>query len=471
VRAAGTPAPGYDLVVLGAGPGGYVAAVRAAQLGLRTAVVERDRPGGVCGNWGCIPSKALLTDAALFAEVRAGAGRGIVADGLRVDFPRVLARSREAADRQAKGVEFLFRKHGVAYHHGVGRLAAGGVEVSADGSPPERLGTRQLLLATGSRERLLPGLDVDGTVVLTSREALASPELPASVVVIGGGAVGVEFAYVYASFGARVTVVEMAETLLPGMDAELGRELERAFRRQGIEVLTGHRYERLERRADGADVTVSGPGGERTLAAARVLVAVGRVPLTDELGLDAAGVRTEKGFVVTDGAMRTTAEGVYAIGDLVGPLLLAHAASTQGVIAVETMAGKRPNGAGFDPEGVPVCIYCQPEVAVVGLTEAEARARGHDVRVGKFPLRALGKAMASGHMDGFVKLVSEARFGAVLGVHMIGAGVTELIAEGTLARTLEATTAELADTVHAHPTFAEALREAALVARGEGMNV
>jgi dihydrolipoamide dehydrogenase len=470
VSAAGTSAPGYDLVVLGAGPGGYVAAVRAAQLGLRTAVVERDRAGGVCGNWGCIPSKALLTDAALFAELRAGATRGIVADGLRVDFARVVARSRAAADRQAKGVEFLFKKNGVDYHHGTGRLAAGGLEVSADGSAPVQLATRRLLLATGSRERVPRGLEVDGTVVVTSREALALSDLPASVVVIGGGAVGVEMAYVYASFGARVTVVEMAETLLPGMDPELGRELARAFKRQGIEVLTGHRYVRLARRAEGAEVTVAAADGERDLPAARVLVAIGRVPLTDELGLDAAGVRTEKGFVVTDDAMRTTAEGVYAIGDLVGPLLLAHAASTQGVIAVETMAGKR-SGGGFDPERVPVCIYCQPEVAAVGLTEAEAKARGHDVRVGKFPLRALGKAMASGHMDGFVKLVTDARHGAILGVHMIGAGVTELIAEGTLARTLEATTAELADTVHAHPTFAEALREAALVARGEGVNV
>jgi len=456
----------YDLVVLGAGPGGYVAAIRAAQLGLRTAVVERDRPGGVCGNWGCIPSKAILADAALFAEMRGGARRGILADNLRVDYARVIARSREVADRQAKGVEFLFKKNGIAYHHGAGRLERGGVAV--DG---ERLGARFVLLASGSREQTLPGLEIDGEVVLTSREALERPLLPASVVIVGGGAVGVEFAYIYATFGAKVTVVEMAETLLPGMDADLGRELARAFARQGIDVLTGHRYQSLVGRERGAGVTVAGADGSRTLEAALVLVAVGRAPLSEDLGLDEAGVRTEKGFVVVDANMRTSAEGVYAIGDLVGPLLLAHAASAQGMVAVETMAARRAEGQGLDPTRVPACIYCMPEVAAVGLAEADARARGHELRVGKFPFRALGKAMASGHTDGFVKVVSEARRGEILGVHMIGAGVTDLIAEAGLARTLEATAEELVATVHAHPTMAEALREATLVARGEGINI
>src|SRR5213594_2022487 len=365
------------MVVLGAGPGGYVAAIRAAQLGLRTAVVERDRPGGVCGNWGCIPSKAILADAALFAEMKGGARRGILADNLRVDYARVIARSREVADRQAKGVEFLFKKNGIAYHHGAGRLVRGGVTV--DGA---RMGARFVLLATGSRERTLPGLEIDGEVVLTSRAALERPVLPASVVIVGGGAVGVEFAYVYATFGAKVTVVEMAETLLPGMDADLGRELARAFARQGIDVLTGHRYQSLVRRERGAGVTDAGADGARTLEAALVLDAVGRAPLSEDLGLDEAGVRMEKGFVVVDASMRTSAEGVYAIGDLVGPLLLAHSASAQGIVAVEHMAGKEAEGAGFDPTRVPICVYCIPEVAAVGLTEAEARDRGYEVRIG-----------------------------------------------------------------------------------------
>ncbi len=461
----------YDLVVLGAGPGGYVAAIRAAQLGLRTAVVERDRPGGVCGNWGCIPSKAILSDATLFTEAKAAAKRGMLSGDLRADYGRVIDRSREVADRQAKGVELLFKKNAIAYHHGSGRLAPGGMMVSAEGAAAARLGARFVLLATGSAERTLPGLEVDGKVVVTSREALESRHLPASVVVVGGGAVGVEFAYVLASFGARVTVVEMAATLLPGMDVDLGRELERAFKRQGIEVLTGYRYERLVRRAAGAEVTVVGAEGTaRSLEAEQVLVAVGRAPLSGGIGLEDTGVRVEKGFVVADRAMHTSAEGVFAIGDLVGPLLLAHAASEQGLVAVETMAG-RHDGHGFDPLRIPLCVYCQPEVAAVGLTEAEARASGHEVRVGKVPFRAFGKAMAAGHVEGFVKLVAGGRHGEILGVHMVGAGVTELIAEAGLARTLEATTAELTATVHAHPTLAEALREAALVAEGRGVNV
>ena len=457
----------FDLVVVGAGPGGYVAAIRAAQLGLRTAVVERDRPGGVCGNWGCIPSKAILADAALFAEMKTAAKRGLLADNVRVDYARVIARSREVADRQAKGVEFLFKKNGITYRQGVARLVRGGVVVGGD-----RLDARQVLIATGSRERTLPGLVVDGDVVVTSREALEVPRLPASAVVIGGGAVGVEFAYVWATFGTRVTVVEMAETLLPGMDADLGRELERAFKRQGIEVLTGHRYASFARGAEAGRVTVDGPAGaRRDLEAARVLVAVGRAPLSDDLGLAELGVRTERGFVTVDANMRTGVDGVYAIGDVVGPLLLAHAASEQGVVAVETMAGKRRDGDGVDPANVPACIYCQPEVAAVGMTEAEARERGHDVRVGKFPFRALGRAMASGHTDGFVKVVTDARYGAILGVHMIGSGVTDLIAEAGLARTVEATADDVIATVHAHPTMAEGFREAVLVAVGQAVNV
>jgi dihydrolipoamide dehydrogenase len=459
-----------DLVVVGAGPGGYVAAIRAAQLGLRTAVVERERAGGVCGNWGCIPSKAILADAELFRAVRDGAARGIVTDGLRPDFGRVMARSRAVAAQQAKGVESLFRKHGIALIQGEGTLVTGGVEVVRAGAEPEMLRAPHVLLATGSRERTLPGLEVDGTVVQTSREALDDPRLPSSLVVIGGGAVGVEFAYAYACFGTSVTVVEMAGTLLPGMDVDLGRELQRAFRRQGIEVLVDHRFEHLAREAAGARVTVRGPAESRVLEAERILVAVGRSPLSEGIGLEAAGVRTQRGFVVVDPLMRTSVPGVFAIGDLVGPLLLAHAASEQGVAAVEAMAGRRDGGAALDVAQVPMCVYCQPEVASVGLTEAQARERGA-VQVGLMPFRALGKAMATGHRDGFVKLVAGARHGEVLGVHMIGHGVTDLIAEAGLALTLEATTRELRDTVHAHPTLAEALREAALAADGEAVNI
>jgi dihydrolipoamide dehydrogenase len=446
-----------DLVVIGAGPGGYVAAIRAAQLGLRTTVVEQDRAGGVCGNWGCIPSKAILADAEIYRELRHAGARGIVADGLRVDFARVLARSREAAARQAQGVESLFRKHRIELVQGWGRPVAGGVEVQRDGAKSERLAARHVLLATGSRERLPPGLRVDKDVVQTSREALEDPRLPASLIVIGGGAVGVEFAYAYASFGSRVTVVEMAETLLPGMDADLGRVL-------------GHRFEHLELEGDRGCVTVAAGSGPRTLHAHRVLAAVGRAPLTDGLELDALGARTDHGFVVVDGAMRTSAKALSAIGDLVGPLLLAHAASEQGVLAVETIAGHRNGMPAFDPTRVPMCVYCQPEVAAIGLTEAEARARG-PIKVGKVPFRAIGKAMATGHTEGMAKLIAGARHGEILGVHLIGHGVTELVGEAGLALTLEATTHELRDTVHAHPTLSEILREAALAAQGEAVNI
>jgi dihydrolipoamide dehydrogenase len=459
-----------DLVVVGAGPGGYVAAIRAAQLGLRTTVVERDRVGGVCGNWGCIPSKAILADAELYRTVCDGAARGVIAEGLRPDFARVIARSREVAAQQARGVESLFRKHAVTLVQGQAALVADGVEVADDGAAPERLRARHVLLATGSRERTLPGLDVDGSVVQTSREALADARLPASVVIIGGGAIGVEFAYAYASFGAQVTVVEMERSLLPGMDVDLGRELARAFAKQRIEVLTGHRFERLERTAPGAQVTVRGDTQSRTLAAERVLVAVGRAPLTEGLRLEDRRVRTERGFIVVDGAMRTSTAGISAIGDLVGPLLLAHTASEQGVLAVEAMVREGEGARSLDVTRVPMCVYCQPEVAAVGLTEAEARSRG-EVKVGRFPFRALGKAMATGQTTGFVKVVAGARYGEILGVHMIGHGVTDLIAEAGLARTLEATTRELRDTVHAHPTLAEALREAALAADGEAINI
>ena len=457
-----------DLVVIGAGPGGYVAAIRAAQLGLRTAVVEAERAGGVCGNWGCIPSKAILADATLANDLRAAAKARIVADVPAFDFGAVIDRSRQVAERQAKGVEFLFKKNKIAFHQGRGRLVKGGVAVqTAKGE--ERLEAKHVILATGSVERILPGMTIDGEVVCTSREALARRALPASVVIIGGGAVGVEFAYAYRSFGARVTVVEMAEQLLPGMDGDLGAELARQFGRQGMALMVGTRVTGVTRTGASGKVGVQGPKGELMLDADMVLVAVGRAPDPSGLGLEEAGVRTERGRVVVGPRMETSAPGVFAIGDLVGPLLLAHAASEQGVIAVEAIAGRSPRP--FDPDGVPMCVYCEPEVAAVGLTEAEAKARGIAVKTGTLPLRALGKAMALGKTDGFVKVVLDARYDALLGVHMIGPAVTELIAEAGLARTLEATADDVIATSHAHPTLSEAFREATLAAVGRAVNI
>jgi dihydrolipoamide dehydrogenase len=460
--------PAFDLVVIGAGPGGYVAAIRAAQLGLRTAVVEAERAGGVCGNWGCIPSKAILADATLANDLRAAAKERIVSGVPAFDFGRVIDRSRAVAERQATGVEFLFKKNKIALHAGRGRLVDGGVAVTT-ARGEERLETRYVILATGSVERVLPGMEIDGEVVCTSREALARRTLPASVVVIGGGAVGVEFAYAYRSFGATVTVVEMAEQLLPGMDADLGGELAKQFGRQGIVVLVGTRVTQVARASKGARVGIDGKEGQRELEAEMVLVAVGRAPDPSGLGLEEAGVRSERGRIAVGPTMQTSAPHVYAIGDLVGPMLLAHAASEQGVIAVEAIAGMTPRP--FEPDNVPMCVYCEPEVAAVGLTEAQAASRGIAVRAGTVPMRALGKALAIGKTEGFAKVVLDAKYGAVLGVHMIGHAVTELVAAAGLARTLEATADEVIATSHAHPTLSEAFREASLAALGRAVNI
>jgi dihydrolipoamide dehydrogenase len=458
----------FDVVVVGAGPGGYVAAIRAAQLGLRTAVVEADRPGGVCGNWGCIPSKAILADANLANDMRAAQKARLIAAAPPVDFGRVIERSREVADRQAKGVEFLFKKNEITYYHGRGKLVPGGVGVTTERGDA-RLAAPHVILATGSVERVLPGMKVDGRIVLTSREALEHPTLPASVVVIGGGAVGVEFAYAYRSFGAEVTVVEMADQLLPGMDADLGKELARQFGRQGITVHLGTRVTGVATAGDGARVEVEGRDGKRSLDAKMVLMAVGRAPDPGDLGLDGVGIKTERGRVAVGPTMETSARGIYAIGDLVGPYLLAHAASEQGVIAAEAIAGESPRP--FDADNVPMCVYTEPEVAAVGLTEAQARERGVEVRTAAVPFRAFGKAMAIGKTDGFVKVVLDARYGAVLGAHMVGHVVTEIIAGAGIARRLEATADDVIATSHAHPTLSEAFREATLAAVGRAVNI
>lgn len=459
----------YDLVVVGAGPGGYVAAIRAAQLGLRTAVVEKDRPGGVCLNWGCIPSKAILTSAELYEDVKHGEQYGIKVSGLSFDYAQVIRRSREVAGRLAKGVEYLLKKNKIPLVRGAGRIEGGNrVVVEADGQDPQRLDTDRILLATGSRERTLPGLEVDGTQVITSFEALTDREIPESIVIVGGGAIGVEFAYVYRTFGSRVTVVEMEPQLLPGVDADVARELERAFEKKGIEVLTGTTYDRLEKHPGRVEVRLNGGDGPKERTANKVLVAVGRAPLSDGLGLEDAGVGVERGFIQVDARLRTANPAVSAIGDVNGPPLLAHAASEEGIAAVEFMAGQREKAV--DPTRIPACIYCQPQVAVFGLSEEQARARGHEVKVGKFPFRALGKALASGHDEGLVKLVVDKEYGEILGCHIVGRGATDLIAEVGLARTLEATTAELTETVHAHPTLSEAILEAALAAEGRGIN-
>jgi dihydrolipoamide dehydrogenase len=459
----------FDLAVIGSGPGGYVAAIRAAQLGQRVAVIEEDRAGGVCLNWGCIPSKALLTGAELVDQLRNhGDTFGVAAGSLVLDYGKVIDHSRKSADRLCKGVQSLFKKNQITLVRGRGRLASP-TRVAVTGDDAGEIDADRVLLATGSTEWVPPGVSVDGERVLTSREALVSKRMPDSIVIIGAGAVGLEFAYVYAMYGAKVIVIEMAGQALPGADPEVAQVVEREFRRKKIEIRTNTRFEELKVEPSGVRVAVrKGDAGEALLAD-QVLVAIGRRPLSADLGLEAVGVATDaKGFIPVDGHFATNVPGVLAIGDLAGAPLLAHKASEEGIAAVEFAAGvARP---ALDHRKIPACIYCQPQVAWIGLTESEAQSQFGEVRVGRFPFTASGKAVASGHTAGFVKLIAEPRFGEIIGAHIVGHGATELIAELSLAMTLEATTAEIAGTCHAHPTLSEAILESALAAEGRGIN-
>jgi len=460
----------FDLAVVGAGPGGYVAAIRAAQLGLRVAVIESERPGGVCLNWGCIPTKSLLTGAELVESLRErGAAFGINTGGITLDYGRAIDHSRRVADRLCQGVQSLLKKNRIELVRGRARLS-GRTSLEVSGPDARSVEAAHILLATGSREWVPPDVAVDGKRVLTSREALESRTVPDRLLIIGAGAVGIEFAYVYATYGARVTVLEMADQMLPGADAEVSKALEKEFRRKGIEVLLGCRFEKIDNGRDAVRVAYSRSDRSEEIAVDQVLLAVGRRPETDALGLEAAGVALdERGFVSVDERHCTSVSTVAAIGDVAGAPLLAHKASEEGVAAVEYMAGlDRPP---LDPLRIPACIYAQPQVAWIGLTEAQARAEhGDAVRIGKFPFSAVGKAVAADHTAGFVKLVVSAEFGEILGAHIVGAGATELIAEVSLAMQLEATTAEVAHTVHAHPTLSEAIWEAALSAEGRSLN-
>ena len=459
----------YDLVVIGSGPGGYVAAIRAAQLGMKTAVVEKEQPGGVCLNWGCIPSKAILTSAELYEDLKESEHFGIKVQGLSCDYAQVIKRSRQVAGRLAKGVEFLLKKNKIPLLKGAGRLAGPNlVVVEAEGQSAQQVEADKILIATGTKERSLPGLDIDGKQILTSYEALTHTEIPDSVLIIGGGAIGVEFAYIYSTFGSRVTVVEMESQLLPGVDTEIAHELEKSFKKKGIEILTSTKFHSIKKFPGRLDVTLENSGDTKERTANMVLVAVGRVPLSAGLGLEELGVEFDRGYIKVNEHFQTACPSVYAIGDIIGPPLLAHAASEEGVAAVECMAGEREKGA--DPLKIPACIYCQPQIAVIGLSEQQAREQGYEVSIGKFPFMASGKALAAGHDEGMVKLVVDKEYGEILGCHIIGRGATDLIAEVGLARTLEATTAELAGTVHAHPTLSEAIMEAALSAEGRSIN-
>ena len=457
----------YDLLILGSGPGGYVAAIRAGQLGMKVAIVERDEIGGICLNWGCIPSKALLRSAEVLDMVKHAADFGISFDNLQYDFGKAIDRSRTIVRRLTNGVGFLLKKNNITHVKGTGVLRdRNTVEIVETG---QTLTATNTIVSTGARQRNLPNLPIDREVVITSREALEMRDSPQRVVIVGGGATGAEFASIYQTYGAAVTIVELMSRLVPLEDEEVSEQLERAFRRQGIEVKTSASVSGIRVTGKMAEVSVSTDKGESVIECDRVLVAVGVQGNTDGIGLETVGVETNNSFIAVDEHMRTSVPGVYAIGDATGKMLLAHVASAQGVTAVEHIAGREPPGLEYD--WMPRAIYCKPQVASFGLTETQARDQGHAVKIGKFPMSASGKAMALGETAGLVKLVVDADIGEILGVHMIGAEVTELLGEMSLVKLLEGTTAELGWAVHPHPTISEALKEAALAAEGQAVHI
>lgn len=472
----------FDLTVIGSGPGGYIAAIRAAQLGMSVAIIERDKPGGTCLNWGCIPSKALLKCAEMYTHFSHSEDYGISHKGLSFDYSKVVDKSRNASSTLSKGVEFLLKKNKITSFKGTGRLIAKN-KVAIIGDNSSEIESERILLATGSVPRTIPGLEIDKKIVMTSDEAIMHREVPKSVAIIGGGYIGAEFAYVYNSFGSKVTIIEMEKQIMPGADEEVAKEAEKILKKQGMNILTNTKYKSLKKNKTSATITVENvvSGEETQIKAEMVLVSIGRKAVAnaaptsfsyyetgDSLGLSDIGVELDDyGHIKTDEDYMTTCSGVYAIGDVIGPPMLAHKASEEGVVAVERMMGMNSK---VHYNRIPGCVYCQPEIAMIGLTEKQAKDQGYNIDIGRFPYKAVGKAVAVGETDGFVKIISDSKTGEILGGHIIGQGATEMIAEIGIAQTLESTPLEIAITSHAHPTLSEAVMEAALGALGRTRN-
>jgi dihydrolipoamide dehydrogenase len=460
----------YDIVIVGGGPGGYTAAIRASQLGMKAALVERDRLGGVCLNWGCIPTKALLRNAEIYTALTHADEWGITAKDVSFDFSRIIKRSRGVADRISKGVEYLMKKNTITVYAGSAHLtAADSLEVRAEGKPPVVLKAPHIVLATGARPRSIPNVVIDRKRIITSTEAMTLPSRPDSMIIIGAGAIGIEFATFYSALGTKVTVVEMMPSILPIEDKELTKLLASSLTRRGVELLTETRVEGAQAGNTGVTVSVQKGGESRTLTADVALVAIGVQGNVEHLGLEALSVRIERGHIAVDKHYRTSTPGISAIGDVIGPPWLAHVASAEGICCVEAIAGKNPQPV--DYACVPGCTYCSPQLASVGLTEESAKAEGYEVKIGRFPYRPLGKAMAIGETEGMVKLIFDAKYGEILGAHILGADATELIAELVLAKKMELTGPDLFHTIHAHPTLSEAVMEAAAAAYGEAISI
>lgn len=455
----------FDIIVIGSGPGGYVAAIRASQLGKTVAIVEKAELGGICLNWGCIPTKALLKSAQVFEYLKHSNDYGISVADAKADFDAIVKRSRGVANGMSKGIEFLMKKNKITVIKGLGKLAAAKkVEVDLDGKK-ETHEADHIILATGARSRELPGVKQDGKKVIGYREAMVLPEQPKSMVIIGSGAIGMEFAYFYNALGTKVTIVEFLPRILPIEDEEVSKTMEKLYKKNGVEILVDSAVENVDTSGKGCKVNIKGKSGNSVIECDVVLSAAGVVTNLENLGLEAVGVKTDKGKVIVDDFYRTNIPGVYAIGDIVHGPALAHVASAEGIICVEAIAGMHPHPLNYG--NIPGCTYCHPEVASVGLTEAQAKEKGYDIKVGKFPFSASGKASAGGHKDGFVKVIFDAKYGEWLGCHMVGEGVTDMIAEAVVARNLETTGHEIIKSVHPHPTMSEAIMEAVAQAYNE----
>jgi dihydrolipoamide dehydrogenase len=462
----------YDVVVLGAGPGGYVAAIRASQLGMKTAIIDKEWLGGVCLNVGCIPSKALLKNADVANTLRTGAREfGFSFENLKLDYSVAVKRSRQVSNRLTKGVGFLMKKNNIDVIMGAGRLTAKNkISVTGEDGNTQEIVAKNIIVATGAYSSSIPGVKIDGEKILSYKEAILQTKQPESVVIIGAGAIGVEFATIWNGYGTDVTIVEMLPRLVPLEDEELGIELEKAFKKAGIKSLTGHRVEKVETSEAGVKVTVSLDGTEKILEAEQALIAIGFKPNSAELGLEALGVSLDKrGFIEIDDRMATNVAGIWAIGDVTGKLLLAHVASAQGIICAENIAGVET--IKLDYRMMPRATYCHPQVASFGLTEAQAKEEGYELKIGRFPFQANGKSLGLGESAGFIKIVTDVKYGEILGAHLIGPEVSELLPELTLAQNMELTAEEIARNVHAHPTLSEVIMEAAHGIVGETIHI
>ncbi|PJJ75915.1 dihydrolipoamide dehydrogenase [Thermoflavifilum aggregans] len=466
----------YDLIVIGSGPGGYVAAIRAAQLGFKTAIVERESLGGICLNWGCIPTKALLKSAQVMEYALHAADYGVKVEQAKPDFPAMIKRSRAVADKMSKGVQFLMRKNKIDVIQGTAKLVAKGkISVTDASGKSATYEARHIIIATGGRSKELPNLKIDHKKVIGYREAMVLPEQPVSMIIVGSGAIGVEFGYFYNSIGTKVTIVEFLPRIVPNEDEDISRELEKIFRKKGMQIYTSSEVTGVDTSGNGVKATVKTPQGNITLEADVVLSAVGIVANVENIGLETLGIKTEKGKITVDTYYQTNVPGIYAIGDCIPGPALAHVASKEGIVCVEHIAyqekkyDRKPEP--IDYHNIPGCTYCSPEIASVGYTEKAAREAGYEVKVGKFPLSASGKATAAGANEGFIKVVFDAKYGEWLGTHMIGYNVTEIIAETVVARKLETTYHEVLDSIHPHPTISESVKDAIEVAYDEAIHL